>query len=102
MLPHTSNNSPNDSAERQARVQAIRARLRPLLEQTAADMAEQLADLPDEQLFGQIEFTLRDQAHQLATAAHQAGIDVRQKKTATTAPASSATSAVTTPNSSTI
>jgi hypothetical protein len=89
------------SVDRQARVQALSERLLPLVQQTARDMAEQLADLPDEQLFGQIEFTLRDQAHQLASAAHQAGIDVRQKKTATTVPASSATTAATTPSSST-
>jgi hypothetical protein len=58
--------------------------------------------LPDEQLFGQIEFTLRDHAHRFATAAHQAGLDARPKKTATTAPASSAATAARTPSSSTI
>jgi hypothetical protein len=101
VLPHTPNNPLDDSAEHQARVHAIRERLRPLLEQTATDMAEALAELSDDQLFGQIEFTLRDRAHRFATAAHQAGIDARQKKTATTAPASSAATAAKTPSSST-
>ncbi len=98
----TSKKTPSATpVDRDARVQAITQQLLPLVQQTARDMAEQLADLPDEQLFGAIEFTLRDHAHQLAAAAHQASLDVRQKKTATTAPASSASTVAATPNSST-
>jgi len=86
-------------ADRAARLEALRDRLRPLVEQAAEQMAEDLLDAPDEQLFGAIEFRLRDRAHRLAAAAHQAGLDGR-KKGATRAPASTAPAATPTPASS--
>jgi hypothetical protein len=101
VLPHTSDQPPAESPERQARLDALLARIRPSLEQAALDMAGELLDLPEEELFGRIEFALRDRAHRLATAVHQAGLDCRQKKTAMTAPASSAPSAARTPSSTT-
>jgi hypothetical protein len=101
MLPHPPNNPPADSPERQARIHTLRQRLKPLLEQTADDMAHELVDLADDQLFGAIELALRKHAHQLAANVHQAAIDTREKKTATTEPASSASLATRTPNSST-
>jgi hypothetical protein len=101
MLPHTANNLPAESPERQERLHTLRQRLQPLLEQTADDMARELVDLADEQLFGAIEFSLRKHAHQLAANAHQVAIDARQKKTAITDPASSASPATRTPSSST-
>lgn len=86
-------------ADRAARLQELRDRLRPLLEQAAEQMAEDLLDTPDEQLFGELELRLRDRAHRLAAAAHQAGLEGR-KKGATGAPASTARAATATPASS--
>jgi hypothetical protein len=101
VLPHPSDQPPADSPDRQARLDALLQRLRPALEQAALDMAGELLDLPEEELFGRIEFALRDRAHRLATDVHQAGLDCRQKKTATTAPASSAPGVARTPSSTT-
>ena len=42
-------------------------------------MADELADLPDDKAFGQIEYTLRDLGHELAANAHQAGLDAGKK-----------------------
>ena len=93
--------TPNTTAEdREARLQALLARLRPLVERTARQLAEVLTDLPDDQIFGDIELTLRDQVHRLAADAHQAGLEGR-KKGATRAPALSAPAAGTTPASTT-
>ena len=61
-------------ADRQARIDALAARLRP----AARRMAEQLVDRPDAELFGEVEYRLRDAAHDLAAAAHQAGLDARK------------------------
>ena len=82
----------------EARRQALLARLRPLFEQAAADVADDLAGLADDELFGAIEHRLRDRVHQLATAAHQAGLDDR-KKGGIKAPPPSAPTATTTPPS---
>jgi hypothetical protein len=91
--------APNATAEgREARLQALRDRLRPLFEQTLSQMAEALADLPDGQLFGPVELALRDQAHDLAARAHTAALAGR-KKGATRGRASSAPAADTTPAS---
>jgi hypothetical protein len=86
-------------ADRAARLEALRDRLRPLVDQAVEQMAEELLDTPDEQLFGEIEYRLRDQAHRLAAAAHQAGLAGR-KKGATKARASTAPAATPTPASS--
>ncbi len=43
-------------------------------------MADELADLPDDKVFGQIEYTLRDLGHELADHAHQAGLDAGKKR----------------------
>jgi hypothetical protein len=71
-----------------------------LVEQAALDLASELLDLPDEQLFGRIEFTLRDRVHRLAADVHQTELDTR-KKGGIKVPASSVTSAATMPNSRT-
>jgi hypothetical protein len=52
------------------------------------DVAELLAAIPDEELFGDTEFVVRRKVLRIVAAAYQARID--QKKTATTAPASTA------------
>jgi hypothetical protein len=62
-------------------------------------MAERLVDLPEGQAFGQVEYDLRDLAHELAAAAHQAGLEAGKKR-GTKAPASSAPAAPPTPASS--
>lgn len=85
--------------EREERRQRILQALKddPLLER----LADELVDLPDDQVFGQIEYTLRDLGHDLATKAHQAGIDAGKKR-ATKGQASSARTASRTPASSAI
>jgi hypothetical protein len=88
-------------ADREARIQALVERLRPTAEQAVRHMAEQLVDLPEHKAFGQIEYDLRDLAHDLAASCHQAGLQAG-KKGGTVAPASSAPTALPTPASSSI
>jgi hypothetical protein len=57
----------------------------------ADEVAALLADIPDEQLFGNTELLIRDKVLKLVAQALAAKLD--QKKTATTAPASTAASA---------
>jgi hypothetical protein len=59
----------------------------------ADEVAALLADLPDEQLFGNTELLIRDKVLKLVARSLAAKLD--QKKTATTAPASTAPSAAT-------
>lgn len=87
------------NADRETRIQQLLQQLRPHAEQTLRHMAERLADLPQDKAFGQIEYDLRDLAHQLAADAHQAGLHAGKKR-ATKAPAPSAPTAGTTPASS--
>jgi hypothetical protein len=91
--------TPRSPQGREARVQAILRRLRPHADRTLRQMAERLADLPDDQAFGQVEYDLRDLARELAASAHQAGLDA-DKKRGTSAPASPAPTARPTPASS--
>jgi hypothetical protein len=90
----TSQTSQGREARRQQFLQALRREADTVLER----MADELVDLPDDQVFGQIEYTLRDLSHDLAARAHQAG--VAGKKRATKAPASPAPTANETPASS--
>ena len=85
------------SEDRETRRQRILQALRddPLLER----LADELADLPDDEVFGPIEHALRDLSHDLAAKAHRAGIDAGKKR-GTQAPASSARAARPTPASS--
>jgi hypothetical protein len=96
MLSSTPSPPPDD---REARVQALLAQLRPHAERALRAMAERLADLPEDQAFGQVEHDLRDLAHELAAASHQTGL-AAGKKRAIKAPASSAPAATPTPASS--
>jgi hypothetical protein len=91
--------APQTSDDREARIQQLLDRLRPLLEQRARKMAEALTDTPPEQILGQVEYTLRDQAHRLATEVHQVALDGDQKR-GTTGPAGSVPTAPTMPASS--
>eukprot|EP01136_Pigoraptor_vietnamica_P013040 Opistho-1_new@4122 len=84
--------------DRQARIDELARRILPAAEAVARRMAEQLADRPDGELFGDIEYRLRDAAHDLAAAAHQTGLEAR-KKGGTTGRASSARAATAMPGS---
>lgn len=68
------------SDDREARLQALIQQLRPDAEVTLRRIAEQLLDLPEDQAFGQIEFTLRDLVLQLAAASHQTGLQAGKKR----------------------
>jgi hypothetical protein len=52
------------------------------------EVAQPLAEVPDERLFGDTEFAVRDRILRLVAAAYQARL--AQKKSATSAPASTA------------
>jgi hypothetical protein len=87
------------SQEREARrlvlLQALHAQADALVQR----LADELVDLPDDQVFGSLEYTLRDLCHDFATSAHQAGIQAGKKKEATKARRSSAPTAKTMPAS---
>ena len=70
--------TPAVSEDRDSRRQRILELLRgdPALER----MADELAELPDDKAFGEIEYTLRDLGHELAAHAHQAGLDAGKKR----------------------
>ena len=73
--------SPSQNSEaREARVQALLERLRPHGEQVLRQMAERLVDLPEDQAFGQLEYDLRELAHDLAACTHQAGLEAGKKR----------------------
>src|SRR5262249_14678595 len=95
----TNQTSNGHEAEREARRQAILNALRADAEGVLERMADELADLPEGKSFGQIEYDLRELAHELAARAHEAGLQA-DKKRATKAPASSAPPAKKTPASS--
>jgi len=84
--------APAAADDREARIQELRARLRPHAQQALRRVAERLVDLPEGQAFGQVEYDLRDLAHELAAASHQAALE-GGKKRGTPAPAPSAPAA---------
>jgi hypothetical protein len=85
--------------ERATRLQELVERLRPAAEEHLRRMAERLVDLPEEQAFGQVEYDLRDLAHELAATSHQAGLEAGKKR-GTRVPVSSVPTAPPTPASS--
>lgn len=87
--------------DRQAKIDAVLAILRTRSEQTLQKMAELVVDSPDDQFFNQLEFDLRDLAHDFATDVQQAALD-GDKKRATKVPASSVATASEMPDSSAI
>lgn len=89
------------SEDRETRIRTLMDQLRPAAEQTLRQMAEDLVDAPDRQLFQGVELRLRDHAHQLAATAHQTGLQGR-KKGGTAAPASSVGTVSVRPSSSSI
>ena len=100
MLSQNDSSTSPTSDSREARVQALLAQLQPDAEQILRQMAENLVDLPENKSFGQIEYTLRDLAHELASSCHQTGLQAGEKK-ATAAPVPSDPTASPTPASST-
>lgn len=98
MLDPSVSSTTATSNDRECRVQELISQLRPSAEQAIRAMAERLVDLPVEKSFGQIEYDLRDLAHDLASASHQAGLQAG-KKGATKVPASPARTAGPTPAS---
>lgn len=73
--------SPSPLADdREARLQALLQRLRPHADRALRQLAERLIDLPEDGCFGQVEYDLRDRAHQLAADSHQAGLEAAKKK----------------------
>jgi len=76
---NTSSTSPI-SDSREARVQALLEQLQPNADQILRQMAENLVDLPEDKSFGQIEYTLRDLAHELASSCHQTGLVAGKKR----------------------
>jgi hypothetical protein len=100
MLDESASEPNQTSQDREARRQQLLLALRGATDSVLERLADQLVDLPDDQVFGQIEYTLRDLGHDFATRAHQAGV-AAAKKRATKAPAGSAPTAGRTPASST-
>lgn len=101
MLNRDASAANQTSNERETRRQAILGALKTDAESILQRMADELVDLPEDKAFGQIEYDLRDLAHELAASAHQTGL-VAGKKRATEGPASSALPASKTPDSSSI
>ena len=99
MLDSNSSATNRTSNEREIRRAAILSALRADADGILERMADELADLPEDKAFGQIEYDLRDLAHELAASAHKAGLDAGKKR-ATKVPASPAPPASTTPASS--
>lgn len=95
----TSTTNPTPQGRDERRRQLLDA-LRGAADQVLARLADELVDLPDDQVFGDIETTLRDLSHDFAARAHQVGINAAKKR-ATKAPAASAPTAGRTPASST-
>ena len=92
----TPSQTPDD---REARIQQLLGLLQPDADAILRRMAERLVDLPEDQSFGQVEYDLRDLAHELAATSHQAGLKAGKKR-GIKAPAPSARTVPTTPASS--
>lgn len=99
MLNDNASATAQSPEQRESRRAAILSTLRNDAERILERMADELAKLPEDKSFGQIEYDLRDLAHELAAAAHRAGLDAGKKR-ATKAPVSFVPPAGTTPASS--
>ena len=80
MLNPSTSATTTTAQDREDRIRAFLDQLRAAAEPTFRQLAEQLVDASDDQLFGPLEYQLRDRAHALAAAAHQAGLDGRKKR----------------------
>ena len=80
MLNATPPPSSQTAEGREVRIRALLDQLRPQADRALRAMAERLVDLPEDKAFGQIEYDLRDLAHDLAASAHQTGLQAGEKK----------------------
>lgn len=80
MLEDAASATNQTSDGREGRIQAVLEQLRPGADALLRQMAERLADLPEEKSFGQIEYDLRDLAHELAASAHRSGLEAGKKR----------------------
>ena len=92
MLNPSASSPSQTSDDRETRIRALLEHLRPHGEKALRQMAERLVDLAEDQAFGQVEYDLRDLAHDLAASSHQAGL-AAGKKRGTRGPAASARTA---------
>jgi hypothetical protein len=77
--------------EQEARARQLADDIRAQADEIIEEVAQLLSDTPDEKLFGDTEFVVRQRILQLVARTYTARIG--QKKTATSAPASSARAA---------
>ena len=73
MLNQTTSATTQTSQDREERRQQFLQALRREADAILERMADQLVDLPDDKVFGQVEHNLRDLSHELAAKAHQVG-----------------------------
>ena len=66
--------------EQEAEAQRIYERLRGAFDEELKSMARFMASKPNQQLFGQTEFELRDRVHGLGARVLETAADERQKK----------------------
>ena len=66
--------------EQEAEAQRIYERLRGAFDEELKTMARFMASKPNQQLFGQTEFELRDRVHELGARVLETAADERQKK----------------------
>ena len=88
------------SAEKEAEAQALAKRIRELADEELVQMARLLVSKPEHEIFGDTEFELRDIVLKVGRKALEEHL--RQKKTATTAAASTVPSASKRPSSKAI
>ena len=74
--------------EKEQEAQALAARIRRAVDDDLLQLARLLVSKPEDQIFGQTEFQVRDIAHRVGAAALQTHL--AEKKTATAAAASTA------------
>ena len=77
--------------EQERQAQALAQRIRQAVDADILQLARLLVSKPEEQVFGQTEFEVRDLVHHVGATALQTHL--AEKKTATAAPASSARTA---------
>lgn len=86
--------------DRQARLDELKARLRPAFEQSLEQAAQTLLDTPDSQLFGTAELALHQLGQDLAAASLETGLQGRKKGATSVPPSPAPTALKATPASS--
>jgi len=89
--------STTSSPEKEREAQELAARVHQAIEQEILQMARLLVDKPTKDLFGQTEFDLRDLLHRVGAKVYE--LHLAQKKTAMSAPVSSAPTVIKPPTS---